>query len=145
MPLPMMRIRMRMPTVLPPYSAGIFFRIATRRHFLTATSLTPTTTTTTLRLRSAALLYRRYGGASLRHRTFALPLFHQQTSSYGRFAFHDVSSDDDSDIQFAASSHSQPRSQQQSVYLHSTLLHLLLFFSFLHSYYYQQHNCYLGS
>ncbi|WJX50246.1 RNA helicase [Trifolium repens] len=48
------------------------------------------------------------------HRTFALPLFHQQTSSYGRFAFHDVSSDDDSDIQFAASSHSQPRSQQQS-------------------------------
>ncbi|KAK2437680.1 DExH-box ATP-dependent RNA helicase DExH3 [Trifolium repens] len=116
MPLPMMRIRMRMPTVLPPYSAGIFFRIATRRHFLTATSLTQTTTTTTttLRLRTAAF-HRRYGGgASLRHRTFALPLFHQQTSSYGRFAFHDVSSDDDSDIQFATSSHSQPRSQQQS-------------------------------
>jgi hypothetical protein len=132
MPLPMMRIRMRMPTVLPPYSAGIFFRIATRRHFLTATSLTQTTTTTTtLRLRTAAF-HRRYGGgASLRHRTFALPLFHQQTSSYGRFAFHDVSSDDDSDIQFAASSHSQPRSQQQSVYLHSTLLLFLFLFTFL--------------
>ncbi|MCI82570.1 hypothetical protein A2U01_0103844, partial [Trifolium medium] len=68
MPPPMMRIRMRMPTVLPPYSAGIFFRITTHRHFLTATSLTsPPPTTTTRRLSSSfpAAFYHRYGGAPL--------------------------------------------------------------------------------
>lgn len=106
MPFPMMRIRMRIP------SAGIF-RLAVR-HFLTTT----TTTTTNLRIRlssssPAALNHHR-------HRTFALPFFHQQTSTYGRFAFKDVSSDE-SDLEFASS-----RPQQQQ--LVASYFHFLFIF-----------------
>ncbi|XP_058732350.1 DExH-box ATP-dependent RNA helicase DExH3-like [Vicia villosa] len=103
MPLPM---RIRAPVL--PYS-GIFRTAA--RHFLTVTSLTPTTTNLRIRLStSLTAIHHRYG-APLRYRTFALPLFHQQSSTYGRFAFHDVSSDE-SDLEFAPP-HSQSRPQQQ--------------------------------
>lgn len=103
----MMRIRMRIP------SAGIF-RLAAR-HFLTTT----TTTTTNLRIRlsspsPAALNHHR-------HRTFAVPLFHQQTSTYGRFAFKDVSSDE-SDLEFASSRPQQHHQQQQQQQLGDSTL-----------------------
>ncbi|KAL2342375.1 hypothetical protein Fmac_003660 [Flemingia macrophylla] len=41
-----------------------------------------------------------------RHRTIALPFWHQRTSGYGRFAYQDVSSDD-SDVEFAPSHNHQ--------------------------------------
>lgn len=105
MPLPM---RIRAPVL--PYS-GIFRTAA--RHFLTATSLTPTTTNLRICLStSLTAIHHRYD-TPLRYRTFALPLFHQQSSTYGRFAFHDVSSDE-SDLEFAPP-HSQSRPQQQLV------------------------------
>lgn len=92
---PMTRIRMQIP------SAGIF-RLAAR-DFITTT----TTTTSNLHIRPsfpspAALNHHR-------HRTFAVPLFRQQTSTYGRFAFKDVSSDE-SDLEFVSS---RPQQQQQ--------------------------------
>ncbi|KAL5052429.1 hypothetical protein RYX36_033111 [Vicia faba] len=103
MPLPM---RIRVPVL--PYS-GIFTTAA--RRFITATSLTPTTINLRIRLSSSlTAIHHRYA-APLRYRTFALPLFHQQSSTYGRFAFHDVSSDD-SDLEFAPPP-SQSRPQQQ--------------------------------
>jgi len=106
----MMRIRMRIP------SAGIF-RLAAR-HFLTTT-----TATTNIRIRlssssPAALNHHR-------HRTFALPLFHQQTSTYGRFAFEDVSSDE-SDLEFASSRPQQRQQQQQQ--LVASYFHFLFIF-----------------
>jgi len=107
---PMTRIRMQIP------SAGIF-RLAAR-DFITTT----TTTTSNLHIRPsfpspAALNHHR-------HRTFAVPLFRQQTSTYGRFAFKDVSSDE-SDLEFVSS---RPQQQQQLVasYFHFLFIFLSL-------------------
>nr|XP_027191476.1 DExH-box ATP-dependent RNA helicase DExH3 isoform X2 [Cicer arietinum] len=115
MPLTPMRIRV-------PYS-GIF-RLATRRPILipptrfsrpstfTSTS-TPTTTNLRLRLSSSS--------PAFRHKTLAVPFLHQQSSTYGRFAFRDVSSDD-SDLEIASShSHARPQPQPQQQLGDSTL------------------------
>ncbi|XP_057415627.1 DExH-box ATP-dependent RNA helicase DExH3 [Lotus japonicus] len=102
---------MPMPMPMAIFNRYIRFRTATTP-FLTARrrlSSLPTSTVT-LRLRvsscSAALRHTRTA-ASLRRSTVALPFWHQQSSTYGRFAYQDESSDEDSDVELAPSQQKQ--------------------------------------
>ncbi|KAK7320141.1 hypothetical protein RJT34_04875 [Clitoria ternatea] len=99
-------------TTMPTPYSGVFngfirFRAMSRLSF---TPLRPSLSTTpfhrtTIRLRVPSCSTPLHLRSN--HRTLTLPFWHQHTSSYGRFAYQDHSSDD-SDVEFA-SSHSHPQ------------------------------------
>lgn len=63
-------------------------------------------------------------GAGFTQRTVTLPFWPHQTSGYGRFAYEDVSTDDDSDVEFP-SSRNHSHTQLQPV----CSIYLLLYFT----------------